>query len=475
MSYIERTQLKNVANTVINPSTEDTSTLILNKLLAGINVLDSLNNIVDFTMPQGQLSSAESMPMVLSVEQEALLQSIVTNTAAITNYEIVGLKNSADTRINPATQDTLITLLKEDTFTGSIGETDANPTSYTIQSRLKGLDAILTQIESAQTNGNQRTGIINIGGAQINPATNEALVDIKNKLDAGIQIMDTTTAVINPATEDTLNLIYNRQADGTQKSIVRGGAKGATTAADITSTAISADHQAIDAILYDSGGRDLDFRQENENWNAADHGILIFGRDIESTPNKYRAISLNAEGDQMIVLSEINGAEPSVSNGAVDTGTLRVTIANNSTGVVGLNAGSNLIGKVSIDQTTDGTTNKVYVGNTVNVASHAVTNAGTFAVQNKYVLPLATNVTSTLTLTNASTAYQITEPTSDFLVTYCNTSDTDMYWGFATLTSGGVLLPKNGGTLTLKCAANNSPFFYCASAGKVLAYTTTLI
>lgn len=104
-----------------------------------------------------------------------------------------------------------------------------------------------------------------------------------------------------------------------------------------------------------------------------------------------------------------------------------------------------------------------------------VTNAGIFAVQNNYSLPLATNVSSTLTLTNASTAYQITEPTSAFIVTYCNMSDTDMYWGFATLTSGGILLPKNGGTLTLKCAANNSPFFYCGSAGKVLNYTTSLI
>ena len=131
------------------------------------------------------------------------------------------------------------------------------------------------------------------------------------------------------------------------------------------------------------------------------------------------------------------------------------------TGIV-LSSGTAIIGKFGIDQTTPGTTNGVYVNNTPDV-------------KNKYVLPLATNTTSTLTLTSASTAYQITEPGSDFMVTYCNMSDTDMYWGFATLTTGGVLLPKNGGTLVLKCVANNSPFFYCASAGKVLNYTTTLI
>lgn len=104
----------------------------------------------------------------------------------------------------------------------------------------------------------------------------------------------------------------------------------------------------------------------------------------------------------------------------------------------------------------------------------AVSTSNPAAVK-QVVLPLATNVSSTLTLTSASTAYQITEPTSDFLVTYCNASDTDMYWGFATLTSGGILLAKSGGTVTLLCSANNSPFFYCASAGKVLNYTTTVI
>lgn len=41
---------------------------------------------------------------------------------------------------------------------------------------------------------------------------------------------------------------------GTAKAIVRGGAKGATSAADVTSTASGASHQALDAILYDAAG-----------------------------------------------------------------------------------------------------------------------------------------------------------------------------------------------------------------------------
>lgn len=78
----------------------------------------------------------------------------------------------------------------------------------------------------------------------------------------------------------------------------------------------------------------------------------------------------------------------------VHGGALRVTIASDSTGQVALAAGtaeygklaagSAIIGKVGIDQTTDGTTNKVAAVCT-NAGTFAVqavcTNAGTFAVQ----------------------------------------------------------------------------------------------
>jgi hypothetical protein len=44
------------------------------------------------------------------------------------------------------------------------------------------------------------------------------------------------------------------QTDGTQKAIARGGAKGATTAADVTSTASGANHNSLDVINYDASG-----------------------------------------------------------------------------------------------------------------------------------------------------------------------------------------------------------------------------
>jgi hypothetical protein len=41
------------------------------------------------------------------------------------------------------------------------------------------------------------------------------------------------------------------------KAIVRGGAKGATTEADVTSTASGANHQALDVIIYDTSGNPI--------------------------------------------------------------------------------------------------------------------------------------------------------------------------------------------------------------------------
>lgn len=56
------------------------------------------------------------------------------------------------------------------------------------------------------------------------------------------------------------------------------------------------------------------------------------------------------------------GVPIAVSNGGVSLGTQRVTLANDSTGQVRLAAGTAIAGRVGIDQTTPGTTNKVTLG-----------------------------------------------------------------------------------------------------------------
>ena len=71
-------------------------------------------------------------------------------------------------------------------------------------------------------------------------------------------------------------------------------------------------------------------------------------------------------------------------------------------------AGTNLIGKVGIDQTTDGTTNKVYVGNTANVAltgSNVVIDGTTYQLTDGAVLRGTDAIKPTAALAHAAIPY----------------------------------------------------------------------
>ena len=76
-------------------------------------------------------------------------------------------------------------------------------------------------------------------------------------------------------------------------------------------------------------------------------------------------------GTQDTNLKQVNGATVNVGTGTSSTGTQRVTVASDST--IGIVAGSAIIGKTGIDQTTPGTTNKVTVGSDV---IHTIVDSG---------------------------------------------------------------------------------------------------
>lgn len=82
----------------------------------------------------------------------------------------------------------------------------------------------------------------------------EAKLEQVRALLAGTLAVGGTVTVSNPTTSPETGLAKDATlTGGSQKSINRGGAKGATTAADVTSTAEGADHQALDVQLYHGG------------------------------------------------------------------------------------------------------------------------------------------------------------------------------------------------------------------------------
>lgn len=83
---------------------------------------------------------------------------------------------------------------------------------------------------------------------------------------------------------------------------------------------------------------------------------VVLATDQPALTNK---LLVTPDANSSINFNQLGGNAVSAGNGTSGTGVLRVTVASDSTGQIALAAGSQLVGKVGIDQTTPGTTNAV--------------------------------------------------------------------------------------------------------------------
>ena len=199
---------------------------------------------------------------------------------------------------------------------------------------------------------------------------------------------------------------------GTQKSIARGGAKGTTVAADVTSTAVDANTQALDVSIK----------------NAS---IPVTGTFWQTTQPVSGTVTANQGGTWTVGLSAGTNAIGSITN--TSFAVTQATAANLQT------TATQALGSAATrwyTQISDGTNSPaikaastaaaatdpalvvaISPNNTIpvslaSVPSHAVTNAGTFAVQaaqsGTWNINSLTSITNTVTtqgrsLTNATT------------------------------------------------------------------------
>lgn len=114
---------------------------------------------------------------------------------------------------------------------------------------------------------------------------------------------------------------------GTAKSILRGGAKGSTTAADITSTASGANHQPVDVAIYDASGNQITSfgggtQYTEDAVSAADPvGNMLMGRRRDTLT----AAEVSTDGDNIAINASSKGqlhvvADGLVASGATDLG-----------------------------------------------------------------------------------------------------------------------------------------------------------
>lgn len=114
----------------------------------------------------------------------------------------------------------------------------AQPVTQNTASNLK------TQVDGQGTAGSPVGGVVSVQGV--------ASGTVLPVSDGGGTLTVDGAVTANIGTSGSLALDATLTG-GTQKAIVRGGAKGATTAADVTSTAEGADHQALDVQIYHGG------------------------------------------------------------------------------------------------------------------------------------------------------------------------------------------------------------------------------
>jgi hypothetical protein len=98
----------------------------------------------------------------------------------------------------------------------------------------------------------------------------------------------------------------------------------------------------------------------NSGLKSAGTMRIVLATDQPALTNKLLVTpdSVALPANQSVNVTQWSGTA-SVTGSGTATGALRVELANNGTGLVGLNAGTALVGKVGIDQTTPGTTNGV--------------------------------------------------------------------------------------------------------------------
>jgi hypothetical protein len=195
-------------------------------------------------------------------------------------------------------------------------------------------------------------------------ATNGLLVNLGSNND--VTVTGSVTANAGTNLNTSALALSATQTDGTQKAIVRGGAKGATTAADVTSTAQSADRQSLDVQIRTSAGVAVDSFGGGSQYTEGDTDASITGTAIMfesntgtntlSVVNNTTPLPISDAGgsltvDGTVAISgsvAVTNAALSVVGGGVEATALRVTIASDSTGVLSIDDNG---GSITVDGT----------------------------------------------------------------------------------------------------------------------------
>lgn len=179
---------------------------------------------------EATLADAEADLDVIAAATDVPLSTLATEaTAALIRAKTDNLDVLLSTR---ASQTTLASVLAQLDVALSTRASQA-----TVASILAQLDVALSTRASEATLALIKTKTDNLDVLLSTRASQTTLASVLAQLDVALSTRAAATT----------------QTDGTQKSIVRGGAKGTTVAADVTSTAEGGNNQALDVQIYHGG------------------------------------------------------------------------------------------------------------------------------------------------------------------------------------------------------------------------------
>jgi len=218
-----------------------------------------LDTLVARTPALGQAAMAASSPVVLASDQAAIPVTVSgVATAALQgtgNTSLGSIDTKLSSQATAANQATGITSLASIDTKLSSQATAANQS--TANTSLSSIDGKLATAITADYDSGAGTQTMQMHGIAL-PASGGAVAGGTSTNPVRTDPTGTTTQPVSGTVTANIGTSGSLALDatltgGTAKAIARGGAKGATTAADLTSTAEGTDHQALDVQIYHGG------------------------------------------------------------------------------------------------------------------------------------------------------------------------------------------------------------------------------
>lgn len=446
----------------------------------------------------GQGAMAASTPVVIASNQSAVVVSgtfwqatqpvsgTVTANAGSGTFAVSGPLTDTQLRATPVPVSGTVSAAQSGTWTVQPGNT-ANTTAWKVDG------SAVTQPVSGSLTVSGTIAATQSGTWNI--ATVTAVTTITNPVAVTQSGSWTVTANAGSNLNTSALALDATLTGGTQQSQIKSGAKGSSAAALITSTASGANHQPVDVAIYDASGNQItSFGGGTQYADGAargtatgtlmmvDDGTLIQSASGDNTgklnvnaiqsgtwnigtvstvtavtaisnalPAGTNAIGKLAANSGVIIgdvnvvnsnvstnIAQMNGVTVTMGNGGSGTGVQRVTIANDSTGIIALTTSAAVIGSLVANQSV----NTAQVNGVTTLANAGSVGTG---AQRIAIATAATGTTSTVA-GSATSVQLLAANTSRIGVIIYNDGNADLKIKFGTTASStnfSILIPKN--------------------------------